>query len=329
MGFVRTWLIPRVAFWIVWTVWLWCLQSFLLDEWKELPPYLTLVLVVGPPLLFTGIGSRLAKNPLDSPSTLFWKGATVSCLLGVFANVALIKQINDGVELLIGATLLCGYMAIRPGGVNRIEVKQGVLFERVQAIARWTGVSVGRVIVFTTPRNSPSAFAHRMGAILLSDRLVRILSQREADAVIAHEAAHLRPNQKLLIALAPLTAAILVPIASFWPNVMATAPFWPIIAVLMWRALRRMQEYDADATAIRILRDPESLITALARLSSTAGLPLHWGRAAGIFISHPPMTARFRSIARKAGLSSSRVDELVEMASEVPAMPGYISPFEE
>jgi heat shock protein HtpX len=330
MTSVRGWLIPRVAFWIGWTVWLECLQFFLLDRWKALPADLTLLFVVGVPLLVIAIGSWLAKDPVDSAMPLFLRGAAVSCLLGVFTNIFLMKEFSSGIAVLALGFPLFGYLSFTLSrAARRIDVKQGDLFERVQAIARRTGVSVGRVIVFTTRRNSPAAFAQRTGAILLSDQLLRILSRREVDAVIAHEAAHLRRKQTLLIAALPMTAAIAVPAATLWPAITTTASLWPILALLLWRALRRFQEFDADATALETTRDPEALITAFVRVSNAAGIPLHWGRSAGILMTHPPMTARLHAIARKAGLDASKVDELVAMASTVPALPGYASPLEE
>src|SRR5579864_4945204 len=178
MSFIRAWLIPRIAFWLLWTGWLFYLHAYLLDRWNT--PHTTLLLVLGPPLLITWIGSRFARNPYDTPSGLFWKGAAVSCLLGVFANIFLMNVVDGGLEVLFVALLVCGYMAVRGSGVKRLAVKQGDLVARAQAIARQTGVSVGSVLVFTSPRNTPSAFAHRMGgAIMLSDSLLRLLARQE------------------------------------------------------------------------------------------------------------------------------------------------------
>jgi Zn-dependent protease with chaperone function len=326
MSFINTWLIPRVAFWLMWTAWLVCLRSFL-ERWDN--PHTALLLILALPLLITWIGSRFAKNPFDTPSALFWKGAAVSCGLGVFATVFLMRQVYGGIEILGAAFVLCGYMAVRGTGVSRMEVKQGDLFKRTQAIARQTGVSVARVVVFKSPSNMPTAFAHRMGAVMLSDSLLRLLARQETDTVIAHEAAHLRPAQRTALALIPMIAVPSVMVHFFYPGALASVPFWPLLFILLWRAVRRRLEFDADATAIRITREPESLITGLTRISHASGFPMHWGRLAGLFMAHPPMTARFRAIARRAGLSDSRVKELMSIAVAIPALPGYTSPFAE
>jgi heat shock protein HtpX len=330
MAFVRTWLMPRVGFWLIWTAWLWCLQSFVLARLEALPGHLTLLFIVGPPVMISWIGSRLAKNPLESPNALFWKGAALSCLLGAFANMFLMKEVGWGPHVLIGAGLICGYLGLRGPGIKKVAVSQGELFDRAQFIARRSAVSVKRVVVFTSPRDLPTAFAQRnTGAILLSDRLLRLLSRRETEAVMAHEAAHLRPLQRMVVSAVPLLVAFTILVGSFWPEARTATPFLPILALLLWRALRRMQECDADANAVRATGDPEALIAALTRISGATGMPLHWGRAAGLFLPHPPMTARFRSIARKTGIGSARVDEIVSAAGVIPALPGFASPFGE
>jgi Zn-dependent protease with chaperone function len=330
MPFVRTWLMPRVAFWLIWTAWLWCLQSFLLARMEAAQGHLTLLYITGPPILIAWIGSRLAKNSLDSPNALFWKGAALSCLLGAYANAFLMKESGWGPHFLIGAGLICGYLGFRGQGIKKVALTQGELFDRAQFIARRSGVSVKRVLVFKSSRDLPTAYAQRnTGAILLSDGLLRLLSRRETEAVMAHEAAHFRPMQQMLVSAVPLLAVFTVLAGSFWPEARIATPFLPILAVLLWRALRRMQEYDADSNAVRATGDPESLITALTRISAVIGMPLDWGPVAGLFLPHPAMTARFRSIARKGGISSARVDEVVSAASIIPPLPGFASPFGE
>jgi membrane protein implicated in regulation of membrane protease activity len=185
-------------------------------------------------------------------------------------------------------------------------------------------------VIFESPRDLPSAFAqYNTGTILLSDRLLCLLSRGETEAVMAHEAAHFRPLQRLAFSAVPLLAVFAILVGSFWPQARIAAPFLPLLALLLWRVLRRMQEYDADANAVRATGDPEALITALTRISGVAGMPHHWGPAAGIFLPHPPLTARFRSIARKSGTDSARVEEIISAAGVIPALPGFASPFGE
>jgi Zn-dependent protease with chaperone function len=322
---IRAWLVPRVAFWVIWTGWLCCLQ-FLLKEWIAGLPARALI-AAAPMLVITWIGSRGAKEPFDTSASLLWKGAAVSFLLGVFANVFVANPVDGSMIACAVAAAACIYMWVRGMKVRRIELRQGDLFDAIQAIARRMGVTIGRVIVYTSPKNTPAAFAHRQGAVVFSDGLLRLLSRHEIDAVAAHEAAHLRPFQKMMLVPFSFLAGALLFVSVLWPAVLVTAPLWPLGVLLLWRAIRRRMEFDADANAIRA-SSAELLITALTRVHKASGLPMHWNRAASLFMSHPPMTARFRAIARRAGLSASRVDELVSTANSVPALPGYGSPFD-
>jgi Zn-dependent protease with chaperone function len=330
MAFVQAWLMPRVVFWLIWTAWLWCLQSFLLVRWEAPLGHLVLLFIVGPPVLIAWIGSRLAKNALESPDALFWKGAALSCLLGAFANILLMKELGWGLHLLIGAAFVCGYLGLRGPGTKKVALSQGELFDRAQFVARRSGVAVRRILIFQSPRDLPSAFAQfNTGTILLSDRLLRLLSRRETEAVMAHEAAHFRPLQRFAVSAVPFLAVFAILVGSLWPQARILTPFLPILALLLWRAMRRMQEYDSDANAVRATGDPESLITALTRISGVAGMPHHWGPAAGLFLPHPPLTARFRSIARKSGIDLARLEEIISAAGVIPPLPGFASPFGE
>src|SRR5262249_20231711 len=58
------------------------------------------------------------------------------------------------------------------------------------------------------------------------------------------------------------------------------------------------------------------------------GLPINWGRLAGLYMPHPPMSARFEAIARIGGVAPERVKEVASLATKVPPLPGYTSPFE-
>jgi hypothetical protein len=132
-----------------------------------------------------------------------------------------------------------------------------------------------------------------------------------------------------MVSVVPVLVALTILAASLFTQVKTWIAFAPILSVLLWRALRRRQEYDADWNAVRATGDPEALIAALTRISDATGMPLNWGPVAALFLPHPPMTARFRSLARKGGLAAARVDEIVSACSAIPPLPGFASPFAE
>ena len=54
---------PRVAYWLLWTAWLWCLQSFLLARVESWPRFAVLLYIVGPPVLVAaGVATPVAPE---------------------------------------------------------------------------------------------------------------------------------------------------------------------------------------------------------------------------------------------------------------------------
>jgi hypothetical protein len=86
--------------------------------------------------------------------------------------------------------------------------------------------------------------------ILVSDRALGELDERELVAGITHELGHLRRGHRSVLAAAALLAALARPL----PGTRATE-----------RALRFQLERDADDFAVRLLRDPLSLASAICK----------------------------------------------------------------
>ncbi|MFN7922955.1 MAG: M48 family metalloprotease [Bryobacteraceae bacterium] len=313
MSFTTAWLIPRVGFWLLWTVWL-----FLARQWEITGAALFL-----PPLAVVAIGSRWAPNPLDTPNALLCKGAAASCLIAGFVDV-LSLQPGTPIFLLVPVGLISiAILTLRGFGNRRVQVTGGDLFQAVGRIASHAGIKQPRLIVFSSPR--PAAFAARSGAVLLSEPLLHLLSRRETEAVMAHEVSHLRPaNFRAMVAL-PLVPAAIVVLNGFSGGALWCAPLIPAAAALLWTFLRRRQEFEADAAAVANTGDAEALITALTRIASASGLPLEWNPLAALCIGHPPILARFRRIARQANIAQERLRAIIASAGACNEE-GYASP---
>ena len=87
--------------------------------------------------------------------------------------------------------------------------------------------------------------------------------------------------------------------------------FAPIIAQLIQLAISRRREYFADASAVKLTRQPQGLIDALKKLSSdnqkletastaTASLyitnPFKGNKIASMFSTHPPIEDRIKAL---------------------------------
>lgn len=118
-------------------------------------------------------------------------------------------------------------------------------------------------------------------AIILTEGLLRGMNLAEISGILAHEVAHIRNNDawamcwasalRRAIALTSLVALISV-LAGTSPTAVPARPLAGLLGAasgigqLLWLALSRIRELDADATALDLIDDPRPLAAALLRL---------------------------------------------------------------
>jgi heat shock protein HtpX len=206
-------------------------------------------------------------------------------------------------------------------------------------LARAAGIPAPRL--YLVDADYANAFATGRGpghaAIAVTRGLTQTLSRQEIRGVMAHEMSHVANRDVLIASVAAMLAAVISTIANVvqWSAIfgggssrddergspigaLAFAFIAPLAASLVQLAISRAREFVADATAAQLTRDPESLASALERLSAdaerphyvqpspaTASLfivnPLGHGGMARLFSTHPPMQER---IARLRALRS-------------------------
>ena len=132
--------------------------------------------------------------------------------------------------------------------------------------------------------------------VVISEKLLSLLSKDEVEAVIAHELAHVKNSDTTLKAM--VTAY------------RATLPHDPFIR-LVGAAFHREREMIADETAVRATGKPLSLASALLKiqrafpktsLRSHASLSI-LGAIPSLFNRHPPITDRIEQLVRLAQMS--------------------------
>ncbi|MBI1205911.1 MAG: zinc metalloprotease HtpX [Azospirillum sp.] len=234
-----------------------------------------------------------------------------------------------------------GEMVLNMYGAREVSVQTAPqLFGIVQQLAFRAGLPMPRVFVIES--DQPNAFATgrdpRHAAVAATTGLLNRLSQNEVAGVIAHELAHVKNRDTLIMTITATLAGAIAMMANFGmffgaarssderndPGPIATillAILAPLAAMLVQMAISRTREYEADRIGAQICGQPNWLANALTNLHAvvarvenpvaethptTAHLfivnPLHRGGAfAGLFSTHPPMDERVRRLRRMAG----------------------------
>jgi STE24 endopeptidase len=208
---------------------------------------------------------------------------------------------------------------------NRLTpLPEGALKERLLALARRTGFRTAGIQVMDGSRRSrhSNAFFTGIGRwrkIVLFDTLMAQLSERELEAVLAHEIGHDRRRhiRKMILASCALSlvgfslAALLlqhpawseafgfeagqrVPGLLLVGLLSGTVTFW-LSPVMHWWS--RRFEFEADNFAAEIMAEPGPLIGALRKLTEKNLSNLHPHPVfSGFYYSHPTLAERERSL---------------------------------
>ncbi|MCK4613919.1 MAG: zinc metalloprotease HtpX [Thermoplasmata archaeon] len=204
-----------------------------------------------------------------------------------------------------------------------------LLHEIVREIAVSAGVPKPRVAI--VPSQNPNAFATgrnpKNAVVAVTEGILRLLSKEELKGVLAHEMAHVK-NRDILVMCVAATIAGAV---SFMARILWFNMFFggrrdnslilyllvgiPAIigALLVQMAISRSREYKADRTGAIFIHNPDALARALEKLhygnqrhpmrmggpaSSSLFIvnPFSGSLFATMFSTHPPMEKRIRAL---------------------------------
>ena len=187
--------------------------------------------------------------------------------------------------------------------------------------------------LYIAPQNSPNAFATgrnpRHAAVCVTQGILNLLDREELKGVIAHELAHIKNRDTLIMTVAATIAGAITMLASWarWAAIfggfgsrggrsrdsnifgyLLMLIVAPIAAMLIQLAISRSREYAADRRGAHIARTPSGLANALLKLErgakaypmnadhTTAHLfivnPLRGQGLAALFSTHPPVQKR-------------------------------------
>jgi heat shock protein HtpX len=218
--------------------------------------------------------------------------------------------------------------------VNESEAPR--LHRSVRRISALAGMPMPRVTI--VPTETPNAFAtgrNPKNAVVAATRgILKLLDDEELDAVIAHEMAHVKDRDILVMSIAATLAGAISFAArwAFWGLLfgggrrdngtliiaVVVAITVPIAAVLIQLAISRSREYKADEVGAMTIGRPMNLAKALRKLEQgNQSRPIDYGNPASeslwivnpfrksggwvkLFATHPPMEERIRRLQKMA-----------------------------
>lgn len=186
--------------------------------------------------------------------------------------------------------------------------------------------------VYIMPQEVPNAFATGRdpdhAAVCVTKGIMNLLTEDELKGVLAHELAHIKNRDTLIMTIAATVAGAIMMIASMarWAaifggfggrgrnrggsifSLLAVAILAPVAAMIVQLAISRTREYAADKRGAGFAHSPHGLAGALKKLDDAAGRhrmnaspqtahlfivnPLRGNFLATLFSTHPPIEKR-------------------------------------
>jgi len=200
------------------------------------------------------------------------------------------------------------------------------------------------------PTQTPNAFAtgrdERHAVVAATEGILRMLNDRELRGVLAHELAHVRDRDVLVMTFAATVAGAI----SYAANIAFFSMFFggsgnrgnvnpillllalvtaPIAAMLIQLAISRSREYRADEVGAFTIGDPEALASALQKLeTANKARPMNVGSPAqsSLYIVNPFRGASFAAIFSTHPPTAERVRRLHAMRTDPSYRPKVTSP---
>jgi heat shock protein HtpX len=203
----------------------------------------------------------------------------------------------------------------------------------VQRLALQAGLPMPKVYIVDSPH--PNAFATgrnpENAAVAATSGLLEILTPDEVAGVMAHELAHVRNRDTLIMTMTATIAGAISMLASYGyffrgstrsAGIAGLAAVFlaPFAAMIVQMAISRTREFGADRGGAEISGNPRALATALDKLANGAArihnpvvdrnpataqlyiVPALFGRARTLFSTHPPTGDRIAELERMASV---------------------------
>ncbi len=287
-------------------------------------------------------------------------GLLMAALMGLFLAAGYLLGREQG--MLIAFVIAAGMnlfaywnadkMVLRMHGARQVDRQSAPEFYGlVEELARNAGLPMPKVYIMDNPQ--PNAFATgrnpENAAVAATTGLLRILTPDEVAGVMAHELAHVKHRDTLVMTMTATIAGAISMLANFGMffggsrdrnnplgaiGMILMVILAPLAAMLVQMAISRTREYGADRGGAEISGQPMALASALAKISGAAHRienptaeanpatahmfiinPLSGQRMDGLFSTHPD--------------PRNRIEALKQIASEMGATARGAGPWEQ
>lgn len=281
--------------------------------WEEEMSYFkTAVLLAGLTALFMGVGYLIGGAG----------GAVVALVIAAATNMFAYWNSDR--------------MVLSMHGAQEVDERSAPeLFRMVAELAGRAQLPMPKVYLMDNPQ--PNAFATGRdpdhAAVAVTTGLLQMLNREELAGVIAHELAHIKNHDTLIMTITATIAGAISMIAQFGmffggnrdngPGIVGSLAMMilaPLSATIVQMAISRTREYSADNMGARICGQPMSLASALLKIDNAAHQipnmdaerspatahmfiinPLSGQGMDNLFSTHPSTENRVRELQRLAG----------------------------
>jgi heat shock protein HtpX len=277
----------------------------------------------------------------------FRTGLLLAGLTGLFLAIGYLMGGQNGMLLAFlfaAATNLFAYwnsdkMVLRMQGAQEVDrATAPEYYDIVETLARRANLPMPKVYVMDNPQ--PNAFATgrnpENAAVAATTGLLQTLSRSEIAGVMAHELAHIKNRDTLVMTMTATLAGAISMLANFgflFGGRDRNSPLGPLggilllilaplAAMIVQLAISRTREYEADRGGAEISGTPLSLASALHKISGMAHrIPNDAAEAnpamAHLFIVNPLSGQRMDNLFSSHPATENRVAELQKMAAEM------------
>ncbi|MBH0237249.1 zinc metalloprotease HtpX [Methylobrevis albus] len=239
-------------------------------------------------------------------------------------------------------------MVLSMHGARQVDRRSAPeLVEMIEALSARAGLPVPKVYIIDNPQ--PNAFATgrnpQNAAVAATTGLLATLNREEIAGVMAHELAHIKNRDTLIMTVTATIAGAVSMLANFglffggnrdnnnplgFVGVLVTMIVAPLAAMLVQTAISRTREYSADRLGAEICGDPAWLASALGKIAG--GVRRTENRtaeanpaSAHLFIINPLSGARMDNLFSTHPATENRIAALMQFAREMgrPASAGF------